>query len=297
MWRVNTRDILQQFDSSTNISSLLGALFLVIFAPHVIPEVREVVGTLCLHYSLVSDKMSCKNTPGVKLFIQTCHYRSFHCCSSRRRHYSQDSWAPWLPPPSPRRRPAPSAASSTSPAPGSPGGSRRWRCWRWAGRRTPSCPPRPISSTGAWPQTWSQTPGSRIWWWNGSMRRGRSGDRWWWWYRPDNPTNPILVWDVVLSEHDVSLLLVELHANVPGVVAVHPVQLAGVGAVHTHEALEVRPLERKKFIHFLRIPFSYLGSGLSTVKYLLTGRYFPSSIVLAVLESLWPWLTPRPWKK
>ena len=56
MWRVNTRDILQQFDSSTNISSFLGALFLVIFAPHVIPEVREVVGTLCLHYSLVSDK-------------------------------------------------------------------------------------------------------------------------------------------------------------------------------------------------------------------------------------------------
>ena len=57
---------------------------------------------------------------------------------------------------------------------------------------------------------------------------------------PDDSPDSVLVRDVVLSEHGVCLLLVELHADVPSVVAVDLVELAGVGAVYANEALELR---------------------------------------------------------
>ena len=60
-------------------------------------------------------------------------------------------------------------------------------------------------------------------------------------YTPDDPSYPVLVGDVVLGEQGVGLLLVKLDADVPGVVAVHLVQLTGVRTVHAHEALEVWP--------------------------------------------------------
>lgn len=73
-----------------------------------------------------------------------------------------------------------------------------------------------------------------------------------------------MVGDVILGEHGVGLLLVELHADVPRVVAVHLVQLAGVGAVHAHKALEVRPL-KISFSHSLT-DFSVIASpGLRTL--------------------------------
>ena len=72
---------------------------------------------------------------------------------------------------------------------------------------------------------------------------------------PDDSPDSVLVRDVVLSEHGVCLLLVELHADVPSIVAVDLVELAGVGAVYANEALEVRSddislLINKIILHF-----------------------------------------------
>ena len=46
--------------------------------------------------------------------------------------------------------------------------------------------------------------------------------------KPDRPPDPVLVGDVLLSEHCVSFLLVQLDTDVPGLVAPHLVQLRGV---------------------------------------------------------------------
>ena len=58
---------------------------------------------------------------------------------------------------------------------------------------------------------------------------------------PHCPPDPVLVRDVLLGEHSVGLLLVQLDADVPGLVAPHFVKLGGVGTVHSDEALQVWP--------------------------------------------------------
>ena len=89
--------------------------------------------------------------------------RSSYRCSSRLRHCSLETWAPWQPPPFRRGKRVPSEVFSTSRGPGSQEDSRRWRCWGWGGRSRPSCWRPSSSSTGAWPRTWSRCPGCRTW--------------------------------------------------------------------------------------------------------------------------------------
>ena len=58
---------------------------------------------------------------------------------------------------------------------------------------------------------------------------------------PDQSPDAVLVRDVVLRKERVGLLLVELDGDVPGLVAVDLVQLAGVRTVHAHQALQLGP--------------------------------------------------------
>ena len=58
---------------------------------------------------------------------------------------------------------------------------------------------------------------------------------------PDQSPDAVLVRDVVLREERVGLLLVELDGDVPGLVAVDLVQLAGVRTVHAHQTLQLGP--------------------------------------------------------
>ena len=98
---------------------------------------------------------------------------------------------------------------------------------------------------------------------------------------PDDPSNPVLVRDVVLGKQGVGLLLVELHTNVPGVVAVHLVQLAGVGAVHAHKALQVRPFKIGLF-SFPVLILLILSPGLRT----LDSEVSVDGLILVILHRL-----------
>ena len=61
---------------------------------------------------------------------------------------------------------------------------------------------------------------------------------------PDQSPDAVLVRDVVLRKERVCLLLVELDGDVPGLVAVDLVQLAGVRTVHAHQTLQLGPGDR-----------------------------------------------------
>ena len=61
---------------------------------------------------------------------------------------------------------------------------------------------------------------------------------------PDQSPDAVLVRDVVLRKERVGLLLVELDSDVPGLVAVDLVQLAGVRTVHAHQTLQLGPGDR-----------------------------------------------------